>query len=146
MLPHGGNKTITMHTDSISISESTDKIYLNGTLDKAKHFSHLPIDRIFGIKKLLREHAKFEIETEIITYIVGNEIFDEVGKDSIETIIKKDKKCTTVQRPIKDSFSIMQRLMYFCPDLYYISDGNTKTQIQEKLKLLEISYGEESDE
>ena len=43
-------------------------------------------------------------------------------------------------RPIDDVFYIIQRLLCFCPYIYYISDENIKNLYKEKLELLKANY------
>ena len=46
---------------------------------------------------------------------------------------------------LETNFYIIQRLMSFCPDLYYISDENIKNKVKEKLSILKASYDKEFD-
>ena len=69
----------------------------------------------------------------IVEYKISNEILKETSLDAKEKIIHQDEKYTTIQRPIEDKFYMTQRLLHFCPDLYYISDENLKNAVKEKL-------------
>ena len=42
--------------------------------------------------------------------------------DLQEKVIEETNDRITLQRPIDDDFYIIQRLLSFCPEIYYISD------------------------
>lgn len=140
ILPNGTNRYITLHADEIKISEWSERMYLRGILEGSKQFSHLPIDRIYMIKKVVKRKVRFNLLVDFITYIVDSNIYQEIGADKDEKIIKIKDNRTYVQRPVDDEFYILQRLFYFCPKLYYISDSKIKTKLKEKLEKLKRIY------
>ncbi|MBQ8636243.1 hypothetical protein IJX73_00120 [bacterium] len=140
ILPQGGNKLITIHVDSIKISEWSERLYLHGILKGSNHFSHLPIDRIFMIKKVEQRNVRFNLITDILTYIVDSDYYKEINKDERERTIKYNKNKVAVQRPIDDEFYIIQRLLYFCPKIYHISDSKIKMLLKDKLEQLKSAY------
>lgn len=140
ILPNGTNRYITIHADEIKVSEWSERMYLRGILDGSKQFSHLPIDRIYMIKKVVRENVRFNLFIDFITYIVDFNTYQELGTDKNEKIIKIKDNRIYIQRPIDDEFYILQRLFYFCPKVYYISNSKIKTQLKEKLEKLKKIY------
>lgn len=143
ILPNGSNRYITLHTDEIKISEWSERMYLRGILEGSKQFSHLPIDRIYMIKKVVKRKVQFNLFVDFITYIVDSDIYQEIGADKNEKIVKIKNNHTYIQRPIDDEFYILQRLFYFCPKLYYISDSKIKILLKEKLEKLKKIYDSE---
>ena len=140
MLPNGENNFLTFHVDSVRIGDWSERLYLHGAFENAQSFSHLPIDKIFTIRKVIKKNVAHEIQTDIVEYKISNEILKEITLDAKEKIIYQDKKYTTIQRPIEDKFYLTQRLLYFCPDLYYISDENLKNSVKEKLNSIKSYY------
>ena len=72
-------------------------------------------------------------------------MFDKVGLDKKEGLGEIKNNIVTIRRPIDDTFFTLQRLLYFCPDLYYISDDKIKNLVKEKLYALKDMYGDEYD-
>ena len=140
LLPRGGNKEITIHTDSIKLSQWSDRMYLNCVFEGGERFSHLPIDRIFMVKKIKRQRCRFNLITKLIRYIVSSDAFKEAPVDDREIIIEKKDGLITLERPIDDEFHLIQRLLYFCPELYYISDNKIKNALKDKLETLKYGY------
>ena len=102
--------------------------------------SYLPVDRIYMVNKVKKKNKTFKIKTNILTYIVSKNIYEDIEKDSKEKVIKIEGKYITLQREVDDEFYLIQRLMSFCPDLYYISDNKIKNMVIEKLNQLKASY------
>ena len=146
MLPQGENRHITIHVDNLKIGDWSERLYLHGMFENAQQFSHLPVDRIFMVKKTLRQNVRFNFPTDIVEYRISNEIFKETGLDSKEILIHQDNDYVSIQRPIEDNFYLTQRLLYFCPDLYYISDENIKNSVKEKLDLIKSYYDNRIDQ
>ena len=140
ILPQGGNKELTLHVDKIKSSNWSEKLYLQGVFKHSKQFSHLPIDRIFQVKKLERQCVRFNLVTKNLEYIVDLKTYESLAKDKKEKIIEIKNNRVKIQRPIDDIFYIIQRLLCFCPDVYYISDENIKNMYKEKLELLKTNY------
>lgn len=145
ILPQGGNKIIQISADRLQISTWSQRLYLHGVLDNAKHFSHLPVDRIFMVKKVIKENNQVNVIQNNLTYTVCKDIYDELLVDKREKVIKVENGKITLERPIDDEFYIVQRLLYFCPDIYYISDERIKNLVKEKLQLVGAIYGSKID-
>ena len=60
--------------------------------------------------------------------------------DKKEMLDEIKNNIATIKRPIEDEFSLIQRLLSFCPELYYISDNNLKNKVIEKLNILKDTY------
>ena len=140
ILPQGKSKTITIHVDSVKVSDWSHRLYLHGIFINSNHFSHLPIDRIFMIKNVIERNKQINVATDTLTYVVSKNIYKEMFVDSKEKIINDDGQNLTIERPIDDDFYILQRLMTFCPNIFYISDERIRGLFQEKLKILKESY------
>jgi len=134
------NKEIEIHVDMLSIENYSHRLYLNGIFKGHKKFSKLPVDRIFMIIKTIEKKARFNLELPVITYRVSYDSYKKIPLDKKEIILEKNKNFVTVQRPIDDTFYIVQRLFCFCPDLYYISDLNIKNLLRQKLLILKDKY------
>ena len=126
-------KDIIIHADNITTQGTSNRLYLIGMLEGAKKFSKLPIDKIFMVKKVIEKYVRYDLEKDVISYKVSKESFEKAPVDKKEVVFDKDKDIITVIRPLDDSFHIVQRLLYFCPDLYYISDTNIRNLVREKL-------------
>ena len=85
------------------------------------------------------------MEVKVLEYKISKEMYKQTGLDKQEILSEIKDGIATLKRPIDDSFSTIQRLMYFCPDLYYISDENIKNAVVEKLNILKDCYGEERE-
>ena len=145
ILPYGGNKIIQISADRLGINTWSQRLYLHGVLDNAKHFSHLPVDRIFMVKKVIKENNQSNVIENNFSYTVDKKTYDKLFKDEKEKVIKIEKDKITLQRPIDDEFYIIQRLLYFCPKIYYISDERIKNLLKEKLQLIKAMYGSKID-
>ena len=145
ILPKGGNRIITMHVDKIEIGEHSERLYLHGIFKNFEQFSKLPIDRIYMIKNVQRMKKPFDVITKSLKYTITRELFETIKLDNEEQISKQDNNTVTIQRPNSDNFYIIQRLFSFCPDLLYISPGETKTKFIEKLQILLGNYDEAFD-
>lgn len=143
VLPSGINKNISIHSNSVHIAEWSDRLYLWGVFKNAKQISYLPVDRIFMINKTEKEKLPFDYETNKLKYIISNALYKEVELDSEEKLIKLTKNFATIERPSGDEFYLAQRLLSFCPDLYYISDERIKKLVIEKLQQLNMVYKKE---
>ena len=140
ILPRNGNKYITIHADSIKVGEWNDRLYLHGVLEGAKNFSHLPIDRIYMVKNVVQKNVRFDFVTNFVDYVVSKTTFEQVFRDPKEKIIETNEDKITIRRPIDDDFYIIQRLLYFCPDIFYISDERIKRLFKEKLDMVKALY------
>ncbi|MBR1616559.1 hypothetical protein IJ670_00255 [bacterium] len=140
ILPGGTNRELTIHADTIKMGSWSDRIYLFGVLKNDYKFSQLPLDNILTVKKIEKEHLRFDMEVDILVYKVSKSIYNTVEKDKKETISEEKNGILTIKRPIDDNFSLIQRLLYFCPELYYISDFKIKQIIKEKLYILKGMY------
>lgn len=145
ILPSGGNKIIQISADRLKINTWSQRLYLHGVLDNAKHFSHLPVDRIYMVKKIIKKNNYSNVIQNTFTYTVDKKTYDKLFLDEKEKIIKIENEKITIERPIDDEFYIVQRLLYFCPDIYYISDERIKELLREKLQLVKAMYGNKLD-
>lgn len=145
ILPQGGNKFITIQADRLDISKYSQRLYLHGILKNSKHFSHLPVDRIYMVKNVVEENAKMELVANSVTYTVSRKMYDKLFVDEKEEIVKIEGDKITLKRPTDDEFYLLQRLLYFCPEIYYISDERIKTLFKEKLELVRALYKNEID-
>lgn len=145
ILPAGGNKKIIIHTDDLKIGEWSNRLYLWGALHDAPQLSYLPVDRIYMVEKVIKKNAPFHIPINIVTYKISRNLFDEIELEEKETLFELNEKFATIKRPISDDFFLVQRLMSFCPDLYYISDERIRKMVKEKLEILKSAYEKEFD-
>ena len=146
ILPNGTNRYINIHTDSVRIGEWSNRIYLWGVFEGGEEFSQLPVDRIFMVKKVIRKSVCFNMYVNCVKYTISKDLFKEIELDSKEKVLKTDSKYVTLQRPADDIFYLVQRLLYFCPDLYYVSEGKVKDLLKEKLETLKANYDNTPDE
>ena len=63
-----------------------------------------------------------------------------------EKVIGKSGNLVTIQTPLTDDFYLVQRMMSFCPDLYYISDERIKKLVKDNLKILKDIYEPEFEQ
>ena len=145
ILPTGGNKTITMRADSIKTSTWSNRIHLHGLLCDRKYFMHLPIDRIYMVKEVIKEKESFSDIQNNLIYKVSKKIYEKSFVDDKEQIIETNKDVVTIKRPIDDEFYIIQRLLSFCPMIYDISNERIKMLLKEKLELVKALYSNEID-
>ena len=146
MLPNAENKYLTFHADTIKVSDWSTRLYLSGILYGDNKLSQLPIDKIFMIKKVVKEKARMNLKTKVLTYKVSKEMFKKTGLDEKEGLSEIKNKMVTIKRPLDDTFFTLQRLLYFCPELYYVSDVNIKNLLKEKLYTLKDMYSGGIDE
>ena len=144
LLPYGGNKFIQFHVDKIMMSSMSQRLYLYGMLENGYDFFQLPIDRIFMVKKVLRTNVRFNFKSTLVTYKVSKNAFLETGLDENEVILNEDEDYVTLQTPVTNEFYLVQRLLNYCPDLYYITEGRIKNLVKEKLEILKANYDEKS--
>ncbi len=129
-----------IHCHSISIGEWSDKIYLWGEVFDNGELSFLPIDKIFMIDEVLEENVPFNIKPDVVEYKISRALYDEIDLDKAEETVELTKNFATIKRNKDNKFYIVQRLMSFCPELYYISDEEIKEEVKKKLKLLKKEY------
>lgn len=144
-----GKKEILIHADTLSAASNYSKrLYLNGIIlndtSRSKKISRLPADKIFLIKKTVKTLVPYNLLTKVISYTVSTRALKEVEKDDKEIIINetvvKGNSLTTLERIVDDDFYLIQRLLSFCPDLFFISDSEIKNKVIEKLKTLKEVY------
>ncbi len=140
ILPSGDTKDITLHLDCLKIGNLSNKLYIHGILENGFEFSHLPLDKIYRVKKVEQKCVPFNFRTPLLKYIISKEVFDKNKMGEQEKILKEDESYITLETPITDTFSILQKLFSYCPDLYYVSDENIKNALKEKLEILKASY------
>lgn len=145
ILPQGACKLITMHADSLKVSEWSQRLYLHGVFEGGRHFSHLPVDRIFAIKSVEQKAKRLDMSTENLVYTVSKEAYEKAYQDKKEEIIGEDGEKVTIERPADDEFYLIQRLLSFCPDLYYVSNSRIKDLFKEKLETLKTLYDDGID-
>ena len=144
IMPNGENKYITIHADTLKIGDWSQRLYLSGIFQGDNKLSQLPVDKIFMVKKIVKENIRIDIETNVLTYKVSLDSFKKIGLDKKEILADEKDSIVTIRRPLDDTFFTVQRLMYFCPDLYYISDEKTRNIIKEKLYTLKEMYSDEN--
>ena len=140
IMPQGECKLITLHVDCLKISDWSQRLYLHGVFSGSKHFSHLPVDRIFMVKNVVKRNQLLDVTTNTLTYTVSKDLYTNSFEDEKETIIEDNGEKLTIERVIDDEFYLMQRLLSFCPEIYYISDEKIKKLFQEKLEILKALY------
>ena len=140
ILPSGENRNITLHVDKIQIGGWSNRLYLYGIFEFGNQFSTLPIEKIYMVKKVNRQKTRFNLISDLLTYKISTNLLNSIELDEKEMIIEQNEDFTTIQRPKDDNFYIIQRLLNFCPDLYYISDSEIKKESKEKLEILKSTY------
>lgn len=140
IIPQKECRIITLQTESIKINEWSQRLYLHCVFEGSRHFSILPIDRIFMIRKVFEKSEKQEIFTQKLTYIVSKDVYKNMPEDEKEIILKDENGKLTIERVADDIFYLAQRLLSFCPDVHYISEGKIKTLVKEKLENLKAIY------
>lgn len=145
LLPNNENKYLTIHTDTIKIGDWSDRLYLSGILLGDNKLSQLPIDKIFMIKKVVKENVRIDLEVKVLTYKISNNVYKKTGLDKKEGLGEIKNNIVTIRRPLDDTFFTVQRLIYFCPELYYVSDEKIKNLIKEKLFALKDIYDNENE-
>ena len=73
-------------------------------------------------------------------------MFKKTGLDKKEGLGEIKNGIVTIKRPLDDTFFTLQRLMYFCPELYYVSDERIKNLVKEKLYTLKDMYNSGNEE
>ena len=145
ILSEGKNKKLIIHADDLRIGDWSNRLYLWGALDKSQYLSYIPVDKIFMIEKVIEKNVPFEISQNVLIYHISKKLYEEINLDKKEKLVFLDERFAIIERPLEDNFFIIQRLMSFCPDLYYISDEKIKNKVKEKLKILKASYEKEYD-
>ncbi len=140
LLPQGGNRIITMHADEVYMGNWSERLYLRGTFVFANQFSQLPIDRIFMVRRIVDKRIRFDLETEVLTYKIDKNIVNTLELEEQEVLSGIEGDLAVIKRPIDDNFALIQRLLYFCPDLYYVSNDLIRSRVQEKLLILKDLY------
>mgnify|MGYP003571312352 CR=1 FL=1 len=143
MLPLGKNRKITIYPLELKIVDWSDRLYLWGVFENANQISYLPVDKIFMITKVKKKNCPFDFKNNILTYAISKALYEETELNSSETLVKLTDKYAFIQRKIIDEFYLVQRLMSFCPDLYYISDERIKNLVKEKLLQVKSNYEKE---
>lgn len=129
-----------LHVSHMSINEWSDKIYLWGELYDNGELSFLPVDRIFMIDKVIEKNIPFKLPVNEIEYKISRKLYKEIELDKEETLVKLTKEYATIKRNKNNKFYIAQRLLSFCPELYYISDKDIKEEVKSRLKALRSYY------
>ena len=145
ILPNGGNIYLTILANELKISNWSQRLYLHGALYNSKRFSHLPVDRIYMVKEIVQKNADFDMIINNLTFIVSKKTYEKAPFDEKEKITNEKDGKLTIQRPLDDEFYILQRLMSFCPELYFISDKKIKDLLKNKLETLKDIYDKRID-
>ncbi len=140
ILPKGGNKIFDFRVDYLRISDTSQRLYVHGVFKYAKNLSFLPVDRIFMVRKSLNSATNFELINNVFTYVVSMEAYKVQGLDIKEHIVEIGDNRVMIQRPMDSDFKIMQRLMHFCPGVYFISNDRIKKLYLEKLEIMQSYY------
>ena len=133
-------KLIEFHCSEVKLSKMSQRMYLIGVLKDGQNLFRLPIENIFSIKKVLKRNVKFEIEAQNFTYKITKKLFDKINLEENEEIVEKNNKIVTIKAPLVDEFRQVQRLLYFCPDVLYVSKGKIKDLLIEKLEMIKKNY------
>ena len=133
-------KEITLHADTVETHGNSNRLYLYGIFKGSKKLSKLPVDKIFMVKKVVEKFVRYDFEGEVLTYKIPKKTFEKIELDKEETAFEEDSETITIKRPLDDSFQIVQRLLSFCPDLYYVSDENIKNLLKKKLLEMKEIY------
>ena len=141
IMPNEENRLFEIHTDNLKISNTNQRLYLRGLLKNSKKFSNIPVDRIFMVKTVLREHKRLKIYIKPLVYIVSKEAFKNTKPDSKEVLVEYKDNYAIIKSVVDDDFYILQRLLYFAPDVYYISNNRIKALYKQKLKDMKGYYG-----
>ena len=137
------NRKISLIAHDIKISDWSDRIYLWAEFENSNQLSYLPVDRIYMVTKVKKKLKTLKLKNNTITYAVSKALFDDIELDKSEKLEKITNKYAYIKRNSIDEFYLVQRLMSFCPDLYYISDEKIKNLVREKLCELKSSYERE---
>lgn len=140
IMPKGGNRHIDVHVADLRIGEWSQRLYLRCVLDGAKEFSSLPVDRIYMVKKVLKNNQRFDYVADVLNYVVSKKTFDKAKPDSKEKVVRFEGDKVVLERIVEDDFYTIQRLLYFCPDVYSISDSRIKRMFLEKLEIMKSVY------
>ena len=133
-------KLIEFHCSEVKLSKMSQRMYLIGVLKGGQNLFRLPIENIFSVKKVLKRNVKFEIEAQNFTYKITKKLFDKINLEENEEIVEKNNKTVTIKVPLVDEFRQVQRLLYFCPDVLYVSKGKIKDLLIEKLEMIKKNY------
>lgn len=142
IMPNEEMKTLIVHADMIKIGDMLKRIYLSCILDGDNKLSQLPVDKIFMIKKTVKKCVKMNLTTKVLTYKISEAMLNKFGLNKKEKLLGIKDNIASVKCPISDTFFTLQRLMYFCPYLYYVSDENLRNMVKEKLYTLKAMYNE----
>lgn len=140
ILPNGKNKYLIIHADTIKIGDWSNRLYLSGILKGDNKLSQLPVDKIFMVKKILKENIRISLKVDVLEYKISKKEFEKTGLDEKEGLTKIENNIVTIKRPLDDIFFTVQHLIHFCPDLYYVSDEKIRNYIKEKLYTLKDMY------
>lgn len=140
ILPDGKSIDYTIHADKLIIRGSSDRLYLSGVLNDDSLFSYLPVDRIFMIKKVIRKKVLFDMPVKILKYTVSKNALETTSLEENEAIYEQHDEKVTISSLLTDEFLAFQRILHFCPDVYFISDEKIKSMVVDKLKSLEKMY------
>lgn len=140
ILPDGSNRPVIMHADSIHVGGWSQRLYFRGVFNFAHDFSSLPIDKIYMVRRVVDDMIRFDMETTVLTYKVAKEIAPTIEIEKSEEITGYEGDLAVIKRPVDDSFKLIQKLLYCCPDLYHISDELVKKRVEEKLYIIRDMY------
>ena len=98
------------------------------------------LENIFSVKKVVKKNVEFNIETQNFTYKITRKLFDKINLEKNEEVIEKNNKFVTIKAPQNDEFRQVQRLLYFCPDVVFVSKGKIKDLLIEKLEMIKKNY------
>ena len=143
ILPNGGNKRLIIHADDLKIGDWSNRLYLWGALDDADYLSYIPVDKIFMVEKVIQKNVPFKNLNKTLTFKISRKLYEEIKLNSKEELVDLDNNFAVISRPLEDNLFIIQRLLSFCPDLYYISDNKIKNLVKEKLEMIKASYEKE---
>ena len=132
-------KKIEFFPKELALGDFSKRLYLVGFLKEANSIFRLPVDKIKNIKKTLKVEYKEE-EKEFFTFKLSKENLEFFELNKNERILKDEKDYITIEKYNQDDFSTLQRLLYFCPNLCYISNKKIKNLLIEKLEKIEKLY------
>ncbi len=140
--PEGKGRYITFHADNLELNPKSNRLYLNGVYKEKSEYllASLPVDRIFMIKKVIKKQTPFDIRMKVITYKISKKMYESIKLEKEERVLQVQKKFVTIQRIVENEFKTVQKLLTYCPQLYYVSDDKIRNILIEKLEILKENY------
>lgn len=133
-------KDLILQAESLSIGKYSNRTYLNCILENTSKLSHLPLDKIFVIKRVLKDSDPLILKQKTITYSLLKDCENEFETDKNEKVVFEDDKKIKIETVVEDEFSLIQKLLSHCPFVCEISDEKIKEKVLLKLKEVRAKY------